>query len=269
MPFSPLEKNMNFDSDRRFGSAPQELIQSRLMQIEQRISNVCSEVGRERASVRLLPITKTVPAAILRHAYAAGLRDFAENKVQEAQGKIAALEDLPVRWAMVGHLQKNKAKQVIQFASEFHALDSLRLAARLDQQLAQEGRSLDVYIQVNTSGEDSKYGLAPEELPNFLDAVQPFKNLRPRGLMTLAIFSGDRERVRDCFRLLRGLRDQATEIHPQVCELSMGMSGDFEDAIREGATVVRVGQGIFGQRPTPDGHYWPGTVTPEHVSATI
>lgn len=255
-----LEVIAQMDEISRFGASPEALFHARLVQIERRIAQACVKAGRERSDVRLLPITKTVPAEILRHAYAAGLRDFAENKVQEAQGKIDLLNDLPVRWTMVGHLQKNKAKQMLGFVQEFHALDSMALAARLNRLLAEQGQVLDVYVQVNTSGEASKYGLAPQDLPAFLDLFETCTQLRPRGLMTLAVFSGDRDRVRACFRILRKLRDQSLGDHPEIRGLSMGMSGDFEDAIREGATVVRIGQGIFGQRPTPDGHYWPGTV---------
>lgn len=260
-----LEAIAQIEERSRFGANPEALFNARLAQIERRIAGACADVGRERSDVRLLPITKTVPAEILRYAYAVGLRDFAENKVQEAQGKIDLLEDLPVRWTMVGHLQKNKAKQMLGFAQEFHALDNMALAARLNRLLAEQGRVLDVYVQVNTSGEASKYGLAPQDLPAFLDMLETYTQLRPRGLMTLAVFSGDRDRVRTCFRKLRKLRDQSLDAHPAIRGLSMGMSDDFEDAIREDATVVRIGQGIFGQRPTPDGHYWPGSVG--HASA--
>lgn len=263
---SVLETIVQRDESSRFGARPEALFHARLTQIERRIAEACADAGRERSDVRMLPITKTVPAEVLRHAYAAGLRDFAENKVQEAQGKIDVLTDLPVRWTMVGHLQKNKAKQMLEFAQEFHALDSMALAARLNRILVEQGRFLDVYVQVNTSDEASKYGLVPQDLPAFLDALKTCTQLRPRGLMTLAVFSSDRDRVRRCFRILRKLRDQSLGDHPEIRGLSMGMSGDFEDAIREGATVVRIGQGIFGQRPTPDGHYWPGTVaTPPPV----
>jgi PLP dependent protein len=251
-----IEQNWSLS---RFTQNPQRLFGSRLAQIEIRITRACREAGRDRSDVRMLPITKTVPAEILRHAFAAGLRNFAENKVQEALGKIGALSDLPIDWTMVGHLQSNKAAAMLAFAREFHALDSLSLAKLLNRILAQEERVLDVYVQVNTSGEPSKYGMEPKALPGFLDALRDCPHLRPRGLMTLAVFSSESEKVRACFRLLRQLRDQSLDEHPQVRGLSMGMSGDYEDAIREGATVVRIGQGIFGQRPTPDGHYWPGT----------
>lgn len=242
----------------RFGPDPEALFRHNLVGVRERIAAACRRAGRDPASVRLLPISKTVPAQILRQAFAAGIDRFGENKIQEAQGKQAALADLPVAWSIVGHLQSNKVRQLTRFAVEFHALDSLKLAALLDQRLAAEGRVLDVYVQVNTSGEESKYGLHPDALRGFVAALPDFPRLKPRGLMTLALFSDEMERVRPCFRLLRRLRDEMATLHPDLRELSMGMSGDFEMAIEEGADVVRVGQAIFGKRPTPDGHYWPG-----------
>ena len=246
------------DDAARFGPDPVSSFRDRLAAVRARIASACAAAGRDPASVRLLPITKTVPAAVLRMAHAAGIGDFGENKVQEAMGKEAALRDLPVAWSIVGHLQTNKAKHLARFAREFHALDSLRLAEALDRRLEAEGRSLDVYVQVNTSGEESKYGLSPTDFPPFVDALPRFPRLRPRGLMTLAVLSPDTERVRRCFRLLRALRDEARERDPAVAELSMGMSGDYEAAIAEGADVVRIGRSLFGERPTPVGHYWPG-----------
>lgn len=242
----------------RFSDDPAQLFRSRLEEVEERILKACAQSGRSREGVRMLPVTKTVPAEILRHAYAAGIAHYAENKIQEAVGKVEALGDLPLRWSIVGHLQRNKAKQMIGFAAEFHALDSLRLAQRIDRLLGEQGRTLDVYIQVNTSGEDSKYGIAPASCRDFADSLTEFRNLRPRGLMTLAVFTDDKPIVRRCFERLRQLRDQVVADHPDICELSMGMSGDYEEAILEGADVVRVGQAIFGTRPTSAGHYWPG-----------
>ena len=150
---------------------------------------------------------------------------------------------------------------VARFAAEFQALDSLRVAEALDKRLQAEGRSLDVFVQVNTSGEPSKFGLSPEDVPAFVQALPGFSALRVRGLMTLALFSSEAERVRQCFILLRSLRDRLRQEAPaglSFDELSMGMSGDYEIAIEEGATVVRVGQAIFGARALPDSHYWPG-----------
>ncbi len=232
-----------------------------LAAVQKRIASACARVGRDPASVRLLPVSKTIDEAHIRLAHAAGCRMLGENKVQEAHRKWQALEDLTdLRWSVIGHLQTNKAKEVARFAAEFQALDSLRLAQALDRRLQAEGRSLDVFVQVNTSGEASKYGLHPDDVPVFLQELPAFSALRVQGLMTLAVLSAETERVRQCFRLLRDLRDRWRQDAPAgmaLDALSMGMSGDFEIAIEEGATVVRVGQAIFGARDVPDSHYWP------------
>ncbi len=253
-PVSPLAP----EDIERFGTDPEASFRANLAVVEERIARACERAGRDRASIRLLPITKTVPAHILRLAYAAGVRPFGENKIQEAMGKRDALQDLPIDWSIVGHLQTNKAKYLARFAREFHALDSTKLAELLDKRLEIEDRVLDVYIQVNTSDEDTKYGLHPDALLPFIETLAQYRRLRPRGLMTLALLNADMEKVRPCFALLRRLRDEAVKRNPSLTELSMGMSGDFEEAIEEGSNVVRVGQAIFGKRPTPDGHYWPG-----------
>ncbi|MCV6906337.1 MAG: YggS family pyridoxal phosphate-dependent enzyme [Achromobacter xylosoxidans] len=233
-----------------------------LAAIHARMDAACRRVGRDPASVRLLPVSKTMDESRIRRAHAAGCRLLGENKIQEAHRKWQNTADLPgLRWSVIGHLQTNKAKLMAQFASEFQALDSLRLAEALDRRLQAEGRALDVYVQVNTSGEPSKYGLAPDDVAAFIQALPAFASLRVRGFMTLALFSSEAERVRQCFVLLRGLRDRLRQDAPagvSLDELSMGMSGDFEIAIEEGATVVRVGQAIFGARALPDSHYWPG-----------
>lgn len=244
----------------RFGNDPATSFAANLKVVRHRMAAACQRSGRNPAEVRLLPVTKTVPAHILRLGYAAGITDFAENKLQEARNKLAVLNDLAIRWSIIGHLQTNKVKYLVRFASEFHALDSIRLAEEVNRRLDIQGRDLDVFVQVNTSGERSKYGLHPEALMDFVEKVREFPRLRPRGLMTLAIFSRDIARVRSCFRTLRSLRDRIALAHPNITRLSMGMSGDFEVAIEEGADVVRIGQAIFGPRPTADAHYWPGFV---------
>lgn len=232
-----------------------------LAAVHARIAAACGRVGRDPAEVRLLPVSKTKPEASIRLAHAAGCRLLGENKPQEAYRKWEATQDLhDLQWSVIGHLQTNKAKLVARFASEFQALDSLRVAEALERRLQAEGRALDVFVQVNTSGEASKYGLHPDDVPAFLRALPDFSALRVRGLMTLALFSAEAERVRQCFVLLRKLRDQLRQDAPAgiaLDALSMGMSGDFEIAIEEGATVVRVGQAIFGARALPDSHYWP------------
>ena len=230
-----------------------------LAAIQARINAACAACGREPDEVRLLPVSKTVPAERLHFAYDAGIRLLGENKVQEAYDKWQALSALDgLQWAVIGHLQSNKVKYVARFAAEFQALDSLEIAEALDRRLQQEGRSLDVFIQINTSDEPQKYGMAPDAADAFIRALPAYSTLRPRGLMTLALFSDDHEAVRRCFIRLRELRDRLRETNPAIAELSMGMSGDFELAIAEGATTVRVGQAIFGARKTPDSEYWPG-----------
>ncbi|HRN62232.1 MAG TPA: YggS family pyridoxal phosphate-dependent enzyme [Luteimonas sp.] len=237
-------------------------LKANLDAIRARIIAACRAAGRDPGEVRLLPVSKTVDEARLRQAYAIGLRELGENKVQEAMAKLEAMADLAdLRWVLIGHLQTNKAKYAARFASEFQALDSLRVAEALDAQLQKQGRSLDVLVQVNTSNEASKFGLAPEEVEAFVKQLPAFSSLRVRGLMTLALFSDDQALVRPCFVRLRGLRDRLRQVAPDgiaMDELSMGMSGDFELAIAEGATTVRVGTAIFGSRGTPDSAYWPG-----------
>jgi len=242
-----------------------------LAAVRTRIAAACQRVGRDPSSVRLLPVSKTKPESCLRLAHAAGCTMLGENKVQEAYRKWEAMRDLSdLRWSVIGHLQSNKAKLVARFATEFQALDSLRVAEALDRRLQAEGRSLDVFVQVNTSGEASKYGLAPAAVAAFVQALPAFSALRVRGLMTLALFSSEAERVRQCFIALRNVRDALRQTAPAgiaLDELSMGMSGDFEIAIEEGATVVRVGQAIFGARPVPDSDYWPGADSTENKTS--
>ena len=236
-------------------------IASNLETVKARIAAACQRAGRDPSSVRLLPVSKTVEEHRIRLAYDAGCRVLGENKLQEARAKAEAMADLDIQWSVIGHLQTNKAKYLARFAAEFQALDSLRVAAALDRRLQIEGRSLDVFVQINSSGESSKYGLAPEDVPAFVTELPAFSALKIRGLMTLAVFSTDAVRVRHCFQLMRRLQERLRQDTPEGLsfdELSMGMSGDYEIAIEEGATVVRVGQAIFGARPLPDSHYWPG-----------
>lgn len=268
----PFDTQTGHDKHGRYPEAATvEDFRRNLAAVQARITAACRRVGRDTATVRLLPVSKTKPEVSLRLAHAAGCRMLGENKPQEAHRKWEAMQDLTgLQWSVIGHLQTNKAKLVARFAHEFQALDSLRVAEALDRRLQAEGRSLEVFVQVNTSGEASKYGLAPEDAPTFIQALPAFSALRVRGLMTLALFSSEAERVRQCFVLLRTLRDRLRQSAPTgigLDELSMGMSGDFEIAIEEGATVVRVGQAIFGARATPDSHYWPGELSTEESSS--
>ncbi|MBW3070086.1 YggS family pyridoxal phosphate-dependent enzyme [Actinomyces sp. 594] len=224
-----------------------------LAAVRARIDAAARAAGRDPAGIRLLPVSKTVPEERLRAAHAAGITQMGENKVQEAKRKATNLADLGIHWALIGHLQTNKARDAAAFADEFQALDSLRVAEALDRRLQAAGRGLDVYVQVNSSGEPSKFGLEPDAVADFLAALPAYSSLRVRGLMTLAAHTDDADRIRECFRIMRSLRDaglQAGTVGDG--QLSMGMSGDFELAIAGGSTCVRVGQAIFGARPATD-----------------
>jgi pyridoxal phosphate enzyme (YggS family) len=230
-----------------------------LAAVEARIKAACTRVGRDPSEVRLVPVSKNQSMELIAEAYEAGIRMFGENRVQEAAEKARHFADRPdLRWAIVGHLQTNKARQVAAFASEFHALSSIRIAAALDKALIDQGRGLDVFLQINSSGEPQKFGLPPDEVEPFAIALKAYGTLRVRGLMTLAVLSDDQWAIRACFERMRELqrRLQGNEdVAGTYDELSMGMSGDLELAIEYGATTVRVGQAIFGPRPTAD-NYW-------------
>ena len=235
-------------------------IKSNLNKIHLRIAAACKRVGRDPTEVTLLPVTKTKPSSDIRKAFAVGENRFGENKVQEAKDKAEELEDLPIQWCMFGYLQTNKVRYVARFAAEVHSLDRIKLARELDKRLQHEGRSIDILVQVNTSNESQKYGLAPKEVLAFARELPNFSALNVKGLMTLALFSKDQDKVRPCFVRLRELRERLRQDGPDGLSwdtLSMGMSSDFEWAIEEGATEVRIGQAIFGHRPLTDSYYWP------------
>jgi pyridoxal phosphate enzyme (YggS family) len=216
--------------------------------IRQRVDEACREAGRNPASVQILPVSKTFGPDAIRAAVALGLRRFGENRVQEIRDKSLSLVDLQLEWVVIGHLQTNKARDVARLASEVQSLDRLELAEALHRRLGAEGRRMDVLVQVRTSVEPGKSGLAAEQLPSFLAALRGYDTLQVRGLMTLAEHSPDPARVRACFRQLRELRDGAESRGHHLPRLSMGMSGDFPLAIAEGATEVRIGTAIFGGR---------------------
>ncbi|OZI28056.1 YggS family pyridoxal phosphate-dependent enzyme [Bordetella genomosp. 1] len=221
----------------------------RLAAVQQRIREACARAGRAEDSVALLPVSKTFSADAVREAHALGLSRFGENKTQEIRQKAAELDALDLRWVMIGHLQTNKAKDVARDVAEVQSLDRIDLADALQTRLAAAGREIDVLVQVKTSPEESKFGLAPDALPAFLAHLAAHcPALRVQGLMTMAINSDDSAAVRACFRLLRELRDAHRSAAVPLARLSMGMSGDFELAIEEGSTEVRIGSAIFGAR---------------------
>ena len=242
--------------------SPEAGLAARWRAVRERVDAACRAAGRDPSEVEILPVSKTFPVEMIREAVALGLHRFGENKVQEIKTKYEPLADCSIDWIMIGHLQTNKAKEVARLASEVQSLDRLELAEALHKRLQIEGRTLDVLVQVKTSPEETKYGLPPDELTNFLNILRGFDTLRVRGLMTLAVNSDDENEVRACFRMLRELRDQLVASGHDVPRLSMGMSGDFALAIAEGATEVRIGTAIFGTRAYPDSYYWPEAPRP-------
>lgn len=227
-------------------------ISTRLSQVQARIEQLTLEAGRPAGSVALLPVSKTFSVDAIEAALAAGMRRFGENKAQEIRDKSQALAGSGVQWVMIGHLQTNKARDIARHAHEIQSLDRVDLAEALERRLQTEGRTLDALVQVKTSTEPSKFGLAPDELEDFLAYLaRETPSLRVQGLMTMAVNDPDREAVRACFRRLRQLRDaMQTKAIPGVAlqRLSMGMSGDYDLAIAEGSTEVRIGSAIFGDR---------------------
>ncbi len=220
-------------------------IASRLERVYERIAQACQRAGRREEEVTLVGVTKSFPLETVAAGLEAGLKDFGENKVQELSAKAAATPQGICRWHMIGHLQRNKARTVARLAHMFHALDSLRLADSLERCARDEGRILPCLVQVNISKEASKFGLEPAEVAAALGALSTRTHLRVQGLMALASPTADPEAVRPQFRQMRRFFDDAP---PGMTMLSMGMSGDFEVAIEEGATHIRVGSAIFGPR---------------------
>jgi pyridoxal phosphate enzyme (YggS family) len=223
---------------------PKEEAARRLSDVRMSIARAADRVKRDPAAVTLLAVSKTFPALAVDRFIEAGQLEFGESYVQEAREKIPQVRGIAV-WHFIGHLQANKAKYAARLFDCVHAVDSLELAAELSRRLASESRSMDVYLQVNVSGEDSKSGVSPDELPVFLEGLKACRQIVPVGLMTMPPFDPDPETARPHFRRLRELRDS---VCPGLSGLSMGMSGDYEVAVEEGATVVRVGTALFGSR---------------------
>jgi pyridoxal phosphate enzyme (YggS family) len=224
-------------------------LQAKLEQVHGRIAAACARVGRDPADVTVLPVSKSVDAGRLRAALAAGMTTFAENRVQEAEAKAAALPG--ARWQLVGHLQSNKAPRAVGLFEVIHSLDTLDLARRLDRLVREAARApLAVYIQVNVDRDPSKTGMLPEDLAAALPELAGLDGLELRGLMTVGRLVGRAEEARPTFVALRELAERLRRREPRLGGgLSMGMSDDFEVAVEEGASVVRVGRAIFGDRP--------------------
>lgn len=230
---------------------PEPTIAARLADIRRRIAEAARSAGRNPSSIRLIAVSKTFPVDVIRTAYAAGQRDFGENRVQEALQKIASGADLEIRWHLLGHLQTNKVRKAAPAFSAIHSVDSVELIQKIDAAAADAGRTPELLIQVDLAGEATKFGAPPSDVPRLFDAAGYCRSARVVGLMTLPPVPESPEDARPWFRRLRNLRDEwlAGGVPPSMlAELSIGMSGDFEVAIEEGSTMVRVGTAIFGSR---------------------
>ncbi len=216
--------------------------------VRKRIAEACKRVGRNPKSVRLVAVSKTFGADRIREALDSGLEDFGENYVQELRAKIALFKDRQIRWHFIGHLQSNKVRYIVNSVDLLHSLDSVKLAAEIQKRA---GKATEVLIEVHTTEEATKTGVRPEDVVDLVKAVSKFDRVRIRGLMTMGPFSDDPNDSRPSFRTLTDLkRSVETEGIEGVSmeHLSMGMTHDFEVAIEEGATLVRIGTGIFGTR---------------------
>ncbi len=226
------------------------MLKENLNEVEKKIEAACQKAGRDRSEVTLIAVSKTKPVTDLEEIYDAGVRDFGENKVQELCGKI---EEMPkdIKWHMIGHLQRNKVKYIIDKVSLIHSVDSFRLAEEINIQAKKKGIVVPILIEVNIADEESKFGVAKEDAIELVKQVSTLDAVHIMGLMTIAPYVVDFEENRPYFRKIKDLSvDIMNEKIDNVCMdiISMGMTGDFEVAIEEGATMVRVGTGIFGER---------------------
>ena len=226
-------------------------MKNRLERVKERIKETAIACKRPTASIRLVAVSKTMPAEVVREAIEAGVTDLGENYIQEAKEKVNALATYPVTWHFIGHLQSNKAKYAVRLFDLIHSVDSLRLAKELDKYAKKNDKIQPILIQVNVAKEDSKSGVYVEDTMQLLREVSRLENISVKGLMTMPPYFNAPEKVRPFFAALRKFRDQIKkEAIPNISmdELSMGMTGDFEAAIEEGATMVRIGTAIFGDR---------------------
>ena len=226
------------------------MIRERMEQTELRMAEACKRAGRDSKAAALIAVSKTKPIEMLREAYEAGARDFGENKVQELLDKLPLMPQ-DVRWHMIGHLQRNKVKYIVSKVYMIHSVDSLRLAEEISREAVRQGVTVRILIEVNVAQEESKFGCSVQEAPALIRQIAGLAGVQVEGLMTIAPFTENPEENRGYFRKLKELSvDIAAENIDNVNMnvLSMGMTGDYEVAIEEGATCVRVGTGIFGER---------------------
>ncbi len=226
------------------------MVTENLKEVEARICAACERAGRDRSEVTLIAVSKTKPVEMIREAMEAGICEFGENKVQEMTEKWEIIKE-PLHWHLIGHLQRNKVKYIVDRVHLIHSVDSVRLAEQINLEAGKKSKVCDILLEVNIAGEDSKFGLRPEEVMETVQTIAPMPHVRVRGLMTVAPFVENAEENRKHFRNMKKLMVDITGKNIDNVSmdiLSMGMTGDYEVAIEEGATMVRVGTGIFGER---------------------
>ncbi|HTY63634.1 MAG TPA: YggS family pyridoxal phosphate-dependent enzyme [Acidobacteriota bacterium] len=227
-------------------------IAQNIQNIQERAAAAATSCGRSPEEILILAISKTVPADAILRAAEAGLKQFGENRVQEAEGKILSLgRTLRLEWHLVGHLQSNKAKRAVELFDAIHSIDSIKLASKISQAAGEMGKTQSVLLQVDLGHEETKHGADPSRIREILEAVSEMKGIQLNGLMTIPPFFEDADKSRPFYATLRELRDALESEQPGCLgqkHLSMGMSHDFEEAIREGATIIRIGTAIFGSR---------------------
>ena len=226
-------------------------LEANLQRVRVDLAAAAARAGRDPDSVQLVAVTKTLPPERVEQALAAGLTVFGESRLQEARAKIPVISSR-ARWHLIGHLQSNKARDAVSLFELIHSVDSVRLAVELNKWADRLGKTQAVLIEINVSGEASKFGMKPEDLESALRQLQALPRLEVHGLMTIAPFAEDPEKARPSFRRLRELRDAAAQQGWALPQLSMGMSHDFTVAIEEGATLIRVGTALFGERSKTD-----------------
>lgn len=231
-------------------------IEKNISDIQDRIEAACLKSNRNKSDVKILLATKTVTPENIKFALNFGIKRIGENKVQELKSKFEALRDIPHESHFIGHLQSNKIKEVIQYAQCIQSVDRWSLAQKLQNRLEYEDKSIDVFIQVNTSNESSKFGIEPEKAVELAMQMKSLNRIRIKGLMTIGLFSPNPELTRPCFKQLKQIQRELLDLDIPVHDLSMGMSNDLETAIEEGSTMIRVGTAVFGKRALPDSYYW-------------
>ena len=225
-----------------------ESIKDNYSRLKRNIKESCDRAGRDPEKIRLIAVSKTFPASDIDALYKLGHKDFGENKVQELSEKNEQLTRDDIYWHLIGHLQTNKVKYIIDYISLIHSVDSIKLADEIQRRASNSSKMIDILVQVNTSGEESKFGVEPDAAGKLCNEIRKLENIRLKGLMTIGKFTDDENEIRQNFRVLKNLYDDLRQVNNQFEFLSMGMTSDYTIAIEEGSNMLRVGSAIFGER---------------------